>query len=329
MADESDEDRFASGDGSDWERGIDRPAGDSEAGTEPRPSVEIDGESDVDGIGRKPAETAAAGTTNGDPAAGQDRTAPARSVPDPVALPPETDPTGAGWWRVLTILTGVAVAGFFLWPLLSPILSVSEATAGTRFDTVGAVLGLAPLVLLVLVRFVALPVALWRDATLLRSSDADWTPSRAFYMTAGAVWASLTCAYYLYKRSRYTGRPSLPLPASRLHFSGRRIASNWYLVVGLAMLLVPLGTGFDALLDAVEAVPGGDVLGAILAMVFFGLLAVGFVLLPVAFYRDCQAVRDADVDWQPTTWFYVVVGYLLTLPVGAYYLYKRSQIESL
>lgn len=245
-----------------------------------------------------------------------------------MVLPPETDPTGAGWWRLLSVLTGVSVAGFFLWPLLSPVLSLGELAAGTRFDTAAALLALAPLLMLLFVRFIALPVALWRDATLLRDSGADWEPSRGFYVTAGALWASLTCAYYLYKRSRYTGRPSLPIPAERLHFSGRRIESNWHLVVAVAAFLAPLGVGFDALFVAVEAVPGGDVVGAILAMAFLVLLAVGFVFLPVAFYRDCRAVRRTDPHWQPTTWFYVIVGYLFTLPVGAYYLYRRSKVES-
>jgi hypothetical protein len=323
MADANDDGSRRRDGGSDWESGIDGPAGENEVSTGRWSGSESRGPETL----REPSSDRA--TTHSGRTPGTAGREPELEVPDPAALPPETDPTGAGWWRVLAVLTGVAVAGFFLWPLLSPVLSLAEVAAGTRVETAGALLALAPLLLLVLVRFVALPVALWRDATLLRRTEVDWEPSRGFYMTAGALWASLTCAYYLYKRSRYTGRPSLPIPAERLHFAGRRIESNWHLVVALALLVGPLAVGFDALFVAVGSVPGGDVIGAILALVFLLLLFVAFVLLPVAFYRDCRAVRRTDADWQPTTWFYVVVGYLFTLPVGAYYLYKRSQIESL
>lgn len=305
-----------------WESGIDGPAPDDAQST----GGETGTGAAERGLRREVPTADPPGASTDAGATADERLA---AVPDPAALPPETDPTGADWWRVLSVLTGVAVAGFFLWPLLSPVLTLGEMTAGTRFESAGALFALAPLLLLFLVRFVALPVALWRDASLLRQADADWEPSRGFYMTAGMLWASLTCADYLYKRSRYTGRPALPISDDLLYFTDRRVASNWHLVVGAAVLLLPLSAGFEALFVAAERVPGGDVAGAVLAMVFLCLLAAGFVFLPVAYYRDCRAVRRSDADWEPTTWFYVVVGYVFTLPVGAYYLYKRSQIESL
>lgn len=249
--------------------------------------------------------------------------------PDRESLPPPRDPTGSSWWHVLTLGTGVAMVGFFLWPVLDPLLALTEPFDGTPVGTGGAFVTLAPLVLLVGVRFVLLPVALWRDATLLQETDVDWNPSRRFYMTAGAFWASLTCTYYLYKRCRHTGRPALPIPPERLYFEGRRVRSNWHLVVLVGAMAVPLLSAIDVLWDLLETIPYTETAGAVLAMVVVFVAAVGFLLLPIAYYRDTSAIRRADVDWDPSPALYVVLGYIFSVIVGAYYLYRRSKIDPL
>lgn len=250
-------------------------------------------------------------------------------LPDPDRLPPVEDPTGAEWWHVLTVATAIAVAGFFLWPFLDPLLGLTDPYEGTPVGTAGGVVALAGVFLLAAVRFVVLPVALWRDATLLSEADVGWEPSRRFYLLAGAFWASLTCAYYLYKRSRYTGRPSLPVPRERLYFEGRRVPSNWHLVVLAGATASPLLTGMEFLWDALETVPYTESVQVVLAMVVAFVAGLAFLVLPVAYYRDTRAVRRADVDWNPNTALYVVFGYVFGVLVAAYYIYRRTQVDDL
>lgn len=246
-------------------------------------------------------------------------------IPDPDDLPPATDPTGADWWKVLSVGTVVTVLGFILiWPLFELGLPAENEPLSSVLGDPAVVGALVGVVLLIGIRVLVLPVALWRDATLLRNADVDWEPSRRFYIAVGALWASLGCAYYLYKRSRYTGRPRFPVTDERLYFTDQSVPSNWQFVVilGLATEL------FVLIPEAILQFASSPVIEAFAISPILLLLAVRFVFLPVAYYKDSTAVNAVETDWNPRTWFYVTFGYVFAFFVGLYYVAKRSGVDA-
>lgn len=246
-------------------------------------------------------------------------------IPDPDDLAPATDPTGADWWKGLSVGTIVTVVGFVLiWPLFELGLPAENEPLSSVLGDPAAVGAFVGIVLLIGIRALVLPVALWRDATLLRNADIDWEPSRRFYMAIGALWASLGCAYYLYKRSRYTGRPRFPVTNKRLYFTDQPVPSNWQFVVILGLATEPIVLIPEAILAfASSPVVEAFAIGPVLL-----LLAARFVFLPVAYYKDSTAVKERDVNWNPRTWFYVTFGYVFAFFVGIYYVAKRSDVDA-
>lgn len=245
-------------------------------------------------------------------------------IPDPEDLPPTTDPTDADWWKVLTAGTVLSVVGFVLiWPLLELGLPAEGDPPSAVLSDPTAVGALGVVAVLLAIRLLVLPVALWKDATRLQDADVDWTPSRPFYMAVGALWASFGCAYYLYKRARYTGRPRIPISDERLYFIGQPVPSNWQFIVvfGLATEL------FVLIPEAILQFASSPVVQAFAIAPVLALLAGRFVFLPIAFYKDSKRVNETDADWRPRTWFYVTFGYVFAFFVGIYYVAKRSGVD--
>lgn len=243
--------------------------------------------------------------------------------PDPTELPPPTDPSEASWWAVGTAATAVTVLGFFLvWPL-GYILLTAEGprTFGIPHDPLPAA-SLLVVVFIVGVRFFVLPLAMWKDASELRTADVDWSPSPRFYLAVGLLWSSVAYLLYLYKRSRYTGRPDLPISTERLDVMDSPIPSNWPMVIWLGAAVEPMVfvLGMVTLLVSSPAV----------LMLFVGitlaLVVVRVCLVPIAFYKDATVVEESQADWEPRTWFYVAFGWLVPLLIGGHYLSKRADL---
>lgn len=249
-------------------------------------------------------------------------------IPRPPASWADDDPTGSEWWVWLGWGTALSLVVLVAWPI--PVVAwglleraTDQFVAGPT--SVGLVLVFGGVGV---VRFVLLPVALFRDASLLRrSDDVPWSPSRAFYMTLGAVAATPICVYYLYKRARYTGNSVIPFGEPTLYFEDRTVQSNWSLVIGGALASGLGAGGFDLLMDGAERYLGDAAIAVVWPILLFliVLIVCRFVLLPVAFYRDAKAVRRADIGWSPAWPIYAVFGYVFSLPFCLYYLYKRGK----
>lgn len=236
------------------------------------------------------------------------------------------DPTGSTTWRWLTRATRLSALLLTFWSVPLVLFGVVDR-AGLDAVATGAAVGTVGLLLVAVgLRFVVLPVLLFRDAsTVKRSEEVDWAPSRTFYMLTGAVFATLACGYYLFKRQRHVGNPRLHVATEHVYYDGRTVGSNWHLVVAVTVALSMGVGGVGTLLTLLEAV------SVDLATAFVGPLALLLVLallcrlvfLPVAFYRDARAVAESDVDWNPNGVLYAVVGYVFALPTTALYLYRR------
>lgn len=240
----------------------------------------------------------------------------------------DDDPTGANWWVWLSWGTAFSALVLIAWPI--PVLAwdVLERTVGGVLGGVGAIGLLLGVGAVFVVRFVLLPVALFRDARLLhRTTHVEWDPSLGFYLLFGAIAATPTCGYYLYKRARHTGHSIVPFDDSLLYYEDRTIRSNWSLVIAGGLVAGVGGGGFGLLLDGLDRVLGEAAIVVVwpLLLAVLVLAACRFVLLPIAFYRDAKAVHRADVDWTPRWSIYAVFGYLFALPFCAYYLYKRGK----
>jgi hypothetical protein len=270
----------------------------------------------------------------------------------------DADPTGARWWWVLTRTTQASAALLLLWSV--PLATV-DLTAGLTPAAVTSRLGVVALALVAaVVRFVLLPVALFADARLVRRiDDVAWSPNRAFYAVAGALFATGTCLYYLYKRQRYVGNPRFPVGGALLRYEGQSVASNWWVVVVVA---VALGSASGGVSTAMGDLPlpakllrvalGGPALsieGATSVIDAFGslpkpvdvavgapVLAVGgtavflrFVALPLAFYNDAVAVRRSDAEWDPLALWYAVAGWVVAVPTAVFYLARRVRYTDL
>lgn len=236
------------------------------------------------------------------------------------------DPTGSTTWRWLTRATLLSALLLTFWSVPLVLFDLVNRSGWESAATGMALGAVGLLVVAVGLRVVVLPVLLFRDASKIRrAEEVDWQPSRTFYMLTGAVFATLACGYYLFKRQRYVGNPRLLPNPEVVYYDGRRVGSNWHQVIGLAVALSMGVGGVGALLTVLEAV------SLDLATAFFGplVLLIGlailcrFVLLPVAFYRDAAAVSEADVDWNPNGVLYATVGYVFALPAVALYLYRR------
>lgn len=262
---------------------------------------------------------------------------PSRNETDQIDRPPgrwrgDGDPTGSSTWRWLTWAT--AFSGFVLvfWTVPLVLFGALDRTGLAGATTGGAFAVLGLFLVAAAVRFVVLPVLLFRDAGKLRRTDeVEWHPERSFYLATGAFFATLACAYYLYKRARHVGNPRFLNSDELLYYEGRTVRSNWFRLILVTPLLSGLG-GFGPVFDAIAAVSEAAATaasGPLLALVGVALL-LRFVLLPVAFVKDAAAVRDADVDWEPNGALYAVIGYVFALPVTAVYLYRRhNRTESL
>lgn len=244
--------------------------------------------------------------------------------------PPESwdgdgDPTGSSTWRWLTRATAFSGLVLAFWTVPLVLFGVvdrsgfQQATTGTALAVVGF------FVLAALVRVLVLPVLLFRDAGMLRRAEkVDWKPTRSFYMATGAVFATLACGYYLYKRARHVGNPGFVNADELLYYEGRTVRSNWFRVVLVVPALSGLG-GLGTVLGSAATVSEAlatAISGPLLLLVGIALL-LRFVLLPVAFLKDAAAVREADVDWEPNGTLYAVGGYVFALPTAAVYLYRR------
>jgi len=276
------------------------------------------------------------------------------TLPDPPHAWREGDPTGTGWWRVLTRTAQLSVTLSFCWAVAAVVVGPTVASAPgsvSTWTTVG-VGGLA--VLTGGVRFVVLPVALYRDATLVCRTDAvAWTPRRWEFLLAGGVFATPTCLYYLYLRGRHVGNPQVPLRPAVLRYEGQRVGSNWWLTVGAAVAVgtvvggvatglselsaptalarTALGgpfltvAGAEAFVATTTTLPRPvDVAVGAPALVLGGVAAfLRLAVLPVAFYADATAVRRSDAPWNPLALWYAAAGWVLAVPTGLVYLARR------
>lgn len=252
-----------------------------------------------------------------------------RDQPTPVE---ETEgPPGGPWWRRLGYVTLIGWLALLGWPLpvatLDVVLSVDAGAL-----TAPTLLWLVALALVAsLVRFVLVPLFLWKDVTVVRRAGGDWTPSQLFYVGAGAVLGTLVCSYYLYKRHQRFGEPALPARlAAAVAYRGP-VRSNWWYLIAFDLLLVsgPVTAGLGAIEWAAGRLPEP----AALPLYNLGLLlAVGVLLaallLPVAFWKDARAVRAADLSWSPHPALLAVGGVALFPLVGPYYLLRRVLIVS-
>lgn len=276
------------------------------------------------------------------------------TLPTPPRAWREDDPTGAAWWRVVTRATQLSVLLLLSWAMAAVAVGPAVVSAPDSVGTWTAVWvgGLA--VLTGAVRFIVLPVALYRDATLVRQAEAvAWRPRRWEFLLAGAVFATPTCLYYLYLRGRHVGNPRVPLRASVLRYEGQRVASNWWLAVGVAVVVgtvaggvatglselsapttlarTALGgpfltlAGAEAFVATTTALPRPvDVAVGAPALALGGLAAfLRLAVLPVAFYADATAVRRSDVPWEPLALWYAAAGWVLAVPTGLVYLARR------
>lgn len=329
-----------------WDAVPDDPPGDETTGT-PRPD---------DGAGSSPTESPP--TERAPRSAARGSRSDADETPSAVPRPPaawrERDPTGARWWRVLYRGTQLSALVVLAWsvPLAAFDLTTRLAPGAVSRGTAVGVVGLA--VVAVLVRFLVLPVALYRDATLLRRAEAvPWEPDRRFYLLVGALAATPTCLYYLYKRGRYVGNPRLRLGGAVVRYESQSVRSNWWVAVAVATVVGPttdvLGVatgGLSSPVGAVRVAVGGPLLSLTSVQTVVGtfgalptpvdvavgapVLAVGGVVvalrlavLPVAFYRDATAVRRSDADWEPLALWYALAGWVFAVPTAVVYLARR------
>lgn len=108
--------------------------------------------------------------------------------------------------------------------------------------------------------------------------------------------------------------------------------SRWWYWIVLTPLyagtLLLFGLGFGAALVLGESTTVSVFIPAFLIL---GVLALLFgVTFPVALYKDTAALANTDHDWEPNDVLYasagvvgVLAGFLGTIPLGAYYLYRR------
>lgn len=283
------------GDGSEWNRGVDsRPAGDADL---PTAGPAADARESTAELPRPPTEWRGTG-----------------------------DPTGSTTWRWLTRATLLSALLLTFWSVPLVLFDVVDRL-GLDAVATGAALGMVGLlVVAVALRFVVLPVLLFRDASKVkRSEEVDWSPSRTFYMLTGAVFATLACGYYLFKRQRHVGNPRLSVATEHVYYDGRTVGSNWHLVVASTVALSMTIGGVGSVFTLLEMV-SGDLATAFvgpLVLLFVLALLCRLVLLPVAFYRDARAVAESEADWNPNGTLYAVVGYVFALPATALYLYRR------
>jgi hypothetical protein len=276
------------------------------------------------------------------------------TLPAPPRAWRDGDPTGAAWWRVLTRATQLSVLVSLLWSVPLAVVDLTVAPAPGSLPTLTAV-GVGGLAVVAgVLRFVVLPAALYRDATLVGRADAvAWTPRRREFLAAVAVSATPTCLYYLYLRGRHVGNPRVPLRPSVLRYEGQRVASNWWLAVGIAVVVgttaggvatalselsaptalarTALGgpfltlAGAEAFVTTTTALPRPvNVAVGAPALALGGLAAfLRLVVLPVAFYADATAVRRSDAPWEPLALWYAAAGWVLAVPTGLFYLARR------
>lgn len=276
------------------------------------------------------------------------------TVPAPPSEWRERDPTESRWWWVLTRATQLSLVVLLAWSVPLAAFDLTETLALESLSTSVAVgiIGLSTVALIV--RFVVLPVALLRDATLLRRDErVAWSPSLVFYGIAGGMFATGTCLYYLFKRGRYVGNPSVGVGDALLRYEGQTVASSWWAVIGLATGVGTLAGGASTAISElplptklVRIVVGGPLLsvdGASSVVQSFGalpspvdiavgapVLAVGgttvflrLIVLPLAFYNDATAVRQSDAPWDPLVLWYALAGWVLAVPTATVYLYRR------
>lgn len=144
-------------------------------------------------------------------------------------------------------------------------------------------------------------------------------------MLTGAVFATLACGYYLFKRQRHVGNPRVLQAPEHVYYDGRTVGSNWHLVVASTVALSMTIGGVGSVFTLLEIV-SGDLATAFvgpLVLLFVLALLCRLVLLPVAFYRDARAVAESEADWNPNGTLYAVVGYVFALPATALHLYRR------
>lgn len=98
--------------------------------------------------------------------------------------------TWEGWWTVVAAFLGVG--------LVAAVLSVAVPSIGAPVAGIAAIL------------FGLTPVALYQDATYVRSTDSDWRPNPVnYYLAAVFGWFLLLIVplslYYLFRRGRSVG----------------------------------------------------------------------------------------------------------------------------
>lgn len=237
------------------------------------------------------------------------------------------DPTGSRGWVWLTRATLFSGLVLAFWTVPVAVSDVADHSS-LQFLGDGSTVVLAGLILLaVLVRLVVLPVLLFRDSGKLRDAEeVDWRPNRAFYMVTGAVFATLVCGYYLFKRQRHVGNPTLLNNDEFVYFEGRTVRSNWFRLLVLTPALTAT-SWIGSLLEVVEGIHPNlstAVMGPVVLLLVLTIL-LRFVLLPVAFYRDAAAVTRAGAQWEPNGTLYAVIGYVFAIPTVLVYLYRRHR----
>ena len=107
----------------------------------------------------------------------------------------------------------------------------------------------------------------------------------------------------------------------------------WYWIVltpFYAMSVLLFGFGLTATVLLGESTDFAVFLPAFLAL---GLLSIGFgVAFPLSLYKDALTIEENNRGWNPSGVLYgsagavaVVTGFLLTIPLALYYLYRRHE----
>lgn len=148
---------------------------------------------------------------------------------------------------------------------------------------------------------VAVPVLLYKDASIVSEADIGWEPSPVLHAVGGFLFTGLAVMNYLYYRYSY-----LPISVDREQW--------WYAVAASALFGVLAAASFAL-----------DISGGALML----LTALSAAILPIAIYRDAGFVHGSGSEWVPNPINYYLGTFLvgaipgLSVLVSSYYLFKR------
>lgn len=236
------------------------------------------------------------------------------------------------WGKVINgALIGPAVS-FGLIVLLVGIASVAQSGGLGFFADVAGVVLAVQMFALALGFPIALTIGIFKDASAIRRSKIQWSPSPVLY-ALGNFFVPLVGLHYLWKRYKYIPEPT-----------HERVW--WYLSVALFVLVIgavvaPI-VGLLLLSSSSSASSGGLFVGGAIAL-FASILGItiGIVFLPVAVYMDARhlhakAAREGREPINPVNYF-IGLPFVFILPIPLlggligflYYANKRRKIAGL